>query len=353
MRILISYPTKALNTSKRAVENGIINDIRKAGKILDVEIEFINHVEYCNYFYSALELDIAYRLKETHLVKLYEHVSSRLKEFDVFMVLDVNVYHPDFLENLKCYKVFYSFDDPDGSFSRIMPYSYAFDHVFTVTPAYNSKVSMPDQFKKWGAKNASYVPLGVISSQFQNLEQDLIFNRARQNDLVFVGSSTTLERNEKLFKVKKHFKNRFVLRGQWGWKTNLRNILVNNTRYWITAQNNLPDLYLNSKIGINIHDSSEYGFGNRRTYELPLNGVMLISDFKTTHLKDIYELDKEVIGYENIDEAIDLIEYYLKHDDERNEIALKGFLKAKEKYIFSNVFLSVLKEIQKSLPNKN
>jgi spore maturation protein CgeB len=235
-----------------------------------------------------------------------------------------------------------------------MPYSYAFDHIFTVTPSYNSKVSMPDQFKKWGAKNASYVPLGAISSQFQNLEQDFIFNRTRQNELVFVGSSTTLERNEKLFEIKKHFKNRFVLRGQWGWKTNLRNIIVNNTDFWITAQTNLPNLYLNSKIGINIHDSSEYGFGNRRTYELPLNGVMLISDFKASHLNDIYELDKEVIGYENIDEAIYLIEYYLQHDDERNEIALKGFLKAKEKYLFSNIFLSVLKDIQKQvLPNKN
>lgn len=335
-----------LKTSKRAVENGIINDIKKAGNTLGVEIEFLNHVEYCNYFYSALELDIAYRQKEVHLVKLYEHVNARLKEFDVFIVLDVNVYHPDFLEKLQCYKVFYSFDDPDGSYLRIMPYSYAFDHIFTVTPSYNSEVSMTDQFKKWGAKNASYVPLGVISSQFKNLEQDFIFNRDRQNDLVFVGSSTTIERNKKLFKLKKHFKNRFILRGQWGWKTNLRNIVVNNTRFWITAQNNLPELYLNSKIGINIHDSSEYGFGNRRTYELPLNGVMLISDFKSTHLKKIYELDSEVIGYENIDEAIDLIEYYLRHDDERNEIALNGFIKAKENYLFSNIFLSVLKEIQ-------
>lgn len=87
--------------------------------------------------------------------------------------------------------------------------------------------------------------------------------------------------------------------------------------------------YLNSKISINIHNSNKYGFGNRRTYELPLNGVMLICDFKNRNLENIYELRKEGVGYESIDEAIKLIEYYLKYEDEHNAIALNGFRKTK------------------------
>jgi spore maturation protein CgeB len=346
MRILISYPQKGLKAAKRAVEKGVINDIVCAANSLGHYVEFINHIEYCSYFYSAQELDVEYRHKEHGLTKLYNKVTSLIKDFDIFFVLDVNVYHPDFLEKLSIYKAFYSFDDPDASFLRSMPYAYAFDHIFTVTPFYNSEVTMPDQFIKWGAKNATFIPLGAISSQFITLDENVIFNRNRSVDMVFVGSSTTIERNNKLFALKNHFKHQFQIYGQWHWKNNLKNILYNRNYYWIRPHFDLTNLYLNSKIGINIHDSDEYGFGNRRTYELPLNGVMLLCDFKKKFLGKIYEIGKEAIGYESIDEAIELVEYYLNNEEERTTIALNGFRKAKEKYLFSNLFKEVLLRIE-------
>lgn len=350
MRILVSYPMKGLRKAKREVEAGIVADIKTAASQLGAEVQFINHIEYCGYFYTAQGLDESYRRKDAGLMKLYSYINSIINEFDAFIVLDVNAYHPDFLESLNVYKVLYSFDDPDASFLRSMPYSYAFDHVFTVTPGYNKSVTMPDQFKKWGAKRANFVPLGAISSQFKTLDESVVFSKERSTDLVFVGTPTTAERNNKLLKLKKHFGKSFEIYGQWHWKANLKNILVNKTPYWIRPHFDLTGLYLQSKIGINIHDSDEYGFGNRRSYELPLNGVMLVCDFKEKHLPDIYQLKKEAVGYTGIDEAIEIVEYYLKHDDERNEIALNGFRKAKEQYLFSNIFKNVLLEIKESIP---
>jgi spore maturation protein CgeB len=340
---------KGLKKAKREVEAGIVTDIKKAAGELKFDVQFLNHIDYCQYFYTAQELDEAYRRKEAGLMKLYSYVQSIINEFDAFMIFDVNVYHPDFLEKLICHKSFYSGDDPDASFLRSMPYAYAFDHVFTVTPFYNSEISMPDQFVKWGAKNATFIPLGAISSQFTTLDENIVFSKQRPNDLIFVGTCTTSERNSKLFKLKKYFKNRFKIYGQWYWKANLKNVLVNKNYSWIKPHFDLPNLYLQSKIGINIHDSDEYGFGNRRTYELPLNGVMLVCDFKNKFLGNIYELNKEAIGYETIDEAIDLIDYYLAHEDERMEIALNGFRKAKENYLFSNIFKEIFKAIDSEI----
>lgn len=349
MRILVSYPMKGLKKAKREVEAGIVNDIKKAAADLNFDVQFLNHIDYCRYFYTAQELDEAYRRKDSGLMKLYSFIQSVINEFDAFMILDVNVFHPDFLEKLSVYKAYYSFDDPDASFLRAMPYAYVFDHVFTVTPIYNSETSMPDQFKKWGARHTTFLPLGAISSQFTTLDESIVFSNQRPVDLVFVGTATTVERNAKLFHVKKHFKNKFKIYGNWHWKTNLKNILINKNYSWIRPHFDLTGLYLQSKIGINIHDSNEYGFGNRRTYELPLNGVMLVSDFKEKALGDIYDLDKEAIGFEDINEAIDLIEYYLKHDDERKEIALNGFRKAKEQYLFSNIFKNALLEMNTNI----
>ena len=353
MKILVSYPLNGLSNAKKAVENGVMNDVKTAAQSLGFSITFINHINYCSYFYTANDLDIAYRNKQPGLIKLYNEVENMIKEFDAFFVLDVNPYHPDFLEKLPVYTAFYSFDDPDASFLRSMPYAYAFDHVFTVTPIYNKETSMPDQFKKWGAKSASFIPLGVISSQYETLEEEKVFSQKRDIDLIFVGTATTVERNAKLFKVKNHFQDRFRIYGRWHWKSNVKNIITYKKPYWIKPHLNLPELYLNSKIGINIHDSDEYGFGNRRTYELPLNGAMLICDFKSTTLPDIYEVGKEAVGYENIDEAIELTEYYLKNHDERNEIALNGFRKVKENYLFSKLFASALKIAQSEIaPSK-
>jgi spore maturation protein CgeB len=349
MRTLVSYPVKGLKKAKREVEAGIVNDIRSAAADLNFDVRFLNHIDYCRYFYTAQELDEAYRRKESGLMKLYSYVESIIGEFDAFIVLDVNVFHPDFLEKLSVYKAYYSFDDPDASFLRVMPYAYAFDHVFTVTPIYNSERTMPDQFKKWGVRFATFLPLGAISSQFRTIDESFVFSQKRPVELVFVGTATTAERNAKLFQVKKHFKNRFAIYGHWHWKANLKNIIINRNYSWISPHFDLTSLYLKSQIGINIHDSNEYGFGNRRTYELPLNGVMLVSDFKEKALGDIYELNKEAVGFEDINEAIDLIEYYLKHDDERREIAVNGFKKAKEKYLFSNIFRNALLEINTNI----
>ena len=71
-----------------------------------------------------------------------------------------------------------------------------------------------------------------------------------------------------------------------------------------------------TKIGVNIHNST--GPINFRTYYLPANGVMQICDNKK-HLPMVFELNKEVVGFDSIEEAIDLCRYYLEHDEEAHK----------------------------------
>jgi hypothetical protein len=88
-------------------------------------------------------------------------------------------------------------------------------------------------------------------------------------------------------------------------------------------------LYQRTRIGVNIHNST--GPINFRTYILPANGVMQICDNKS-HLGKIFELAREVVGFDTIEEAIDLCRYYREHDDERRRIAAAGWERAVRDY---------------------
>lgn len=88
--------------------------------------------------------------------------------------------------------------------------------------------------------------------------------------------------------------------------------------------------------------------GNGRLYQLPMNGVMQICDCKDV-LSEVFEPGKEIIGYDTIDEAIELIKYYLENDEERKKIAAAGFRRAIKNYKYSDVMYNILKEVKKGM----
>ena len=63
-----------------------------------------------------------------------------------------------------------------------------------------------------------------------------------------------------------------------------------------------------------------------RTYETPVHGMLMVCDKASAGAYvRIFESDKEAVYYDNIDQAIELIEYYLHHEDERVRIARAGY----------------------------
>lgn len=61
-------------------------------------------------------------------------------------------------------------------------------------------------------------------------------------------------------------------------------------------------------------------------------GFMLCNDGKG--VRDLWEVDKEVVVYSNIKECLDKVRYYLEHEDERLEIADAGRQKTLTNYSF-------------------
>lgn len=79
-----------------------------------------------------------------------------------------------------------------------------------------------------------------------------------------------------------------------------------------------------SKIALNIHiDMAEQYAANMRLYEATGVGTMLLTDWKT-NLHELFEIGREVVAYRSVEECVELVEYYLDHDSEREAIAKAG-----------------------------
>ena len=79
-----------------------------------------------------------------------------------------------------------------------------------------------------------------------------------------------------------------------------------------------------SKIALNIHiDMAEQFAANMRLYEATGVGTLLLTDWKT-NLPELFEPGVEVVAYRSIAECVELVEYYLAHETEREAIAKAG-----------------------------
>jgi len=319
----------------------------------------------------ATALDELTRIHNTNkkLVDHYNKIRELSADYDILIVDNYCVYTPDFIKTLKkdIYTVIYSGDDPESSNKCSRPYVHAFDHAFSYGVYFDNESKVTDKFKEWGAKRVNWWPYGVTEDRYDHsLTEDDIYNKNRDIDLAYVGVAWT--KLGRLAKIKKAFPQMRLYGRDWNLKTILKSPLSHLKMYhrlspeifsgvldalllrlWNVKEiptEGLVPLYQRCKIGINMHLS--FGPSNSRLYELPANGVMQICDC-SKGLGDVFEIDKEVVAYNSTEEAIEIIKYYLEHDDERKRIAAAGFKRTMEDYKRIIIFSKALEEIKKSM----
>ena len=79
-----------------------------------------------------------------------------------------------------------------------------------------------------------------------------------------------------------------------------------------------------SKITLNHHIGVAGAYANNmRLFESTGVGTLLLTDWKK-NLSDMFEPGTEVVAYRTAEECIELMNYYLEHDEERASIAWNG-----------------------------
>jgi len=275
------------------------------------------------------------------LMDLYARVRALAATHDVLIVDNENAYDPEFLESLdSVYKVLVSGDDPESSDVRSKPFVRYFDHSFCWGINFDANSRVVDRFREWGAPRADWWPYGVRMDTYDPfLTETDIETKERDIDLVFVGSP--MMKIPRLTELKAAFpqleiygrgwSRRGVIAGhrseygQWSWKGmigGLRAVMLGLGDVNVLPMEESVSIFQRAKIGINIHLS--YGPCNTRTFLLPSNGVMQICDNKEG-LQSIYDVGSEVVGFDQMPDAIEKIRYYLDHPEERKKIAAAGY----------------------------
>lgn len=270
------------------------------------------------------DLDQKWKNKESDLMSLYENLATELRNgYDVFVNWNGINIHPDFLGQLDTFNVYGCFDDPESSDTLSKPVAWAFDLSLV------GNIAEVDTYKRWGVKEVRFWPMGFFDNEFDpSLTKEKILNGERDVDLTLLCERLSDWRKSRLDRFESAFPDGEYY-GQ-GWR-----------KGFLAESLKIP-LYQRTKIGPNFHNST--GPINYRTYTLPANGVMQLCDNKS-NLGKIFELDKEVVGFDTIDECIDKCHYYLSHDDERRHIAAEGFERAKRDYNEYEVFSLVEKYV--------
>ena len=331
MKILFAHaapmPKEPMDWSNDTV-NAWIERMRDAGFNVDPFLlcfnnNFLSPSVYFN------ELDSLWKRKDPQLLEMYKKLYKKLKDYDVLVCREgVNI-HPDFAKNLPCITVYGCFDDPESTEILSKPIAPSFDISMV------GNIAELETYKSWGIKNVHWWPISLRDNDFNPyLKKEELFNTKRDIDVSILCECIRPERQKRLRKFANTFPN-----GSYhgrGWPDG-----------YLSEDERIP-LLLNTKIGLNIHNST--GPVNLRTFYLPANGVMQICDNKA-NLGKIYKLGQEVVGYDSIEEAIDLTRYYLENEEERLIIAKAGWERATNDYNEIKSFQRVINAVNQYIEN--
>lgn len=277
---------------------------------------------------SFSALDRKWKCRDKDLIDLYENLIHNLDGCNVLLNSTGINLHPDFLKSLNVFKVFQFNDDPENNhYSKI------------VAPFYDlcliGNIAEIQSYRNIGVKNVEWIPLGLQPNLYNSsLSFHQVFNSNRNIDLFLMMDRLAKWRVNRLNKLSEAFPNAEFYGNGWS------NGFLDPSKE--------VDYLLRTKISPNIHNST--GPINYRTFYTPANGALLICDNKK-YLDHVFKVGIEAIGFETIEEGIDLIHYYLSNEDERIWISQNGYKRVISEYneisVFHKIYNSILNNIKK------
>jgi spore maturation protein CgeB len=106
----------------------------------------------------------------------------------------------------------------------------------------------------------------------------------------------------------------------------------------------LVKVYNASKIVLNIHSPQPVPI--MRDFEVTGCGAFLLTD-KARSLETMFKPEEEIVFYENIEDLRSLVNFYLSHPQEREEIARKGKLRAEQDHTYAKRMEEMISFIEK------
>jgi len=219
---------------------------------------------------------------------------------DIFLWVETGLeFFPHGLEHLPAVKACYLIDT-HLHLDEHLVWARNFDLVFLAQRQYIH------EFQKTGIKNVYWLPLACAPEIHGKKTNNKLY------DIGFVGSLTEQKQVELLSKLKRKF----------------------NLYYERCFLQRMATVFSQSKIVFNNSIKDDL---NMRVFEAMASGSMLLTDeAKGSGLTEMFQDRKHLVIYRNEDELLELADYYLRNDEEREKIAAEGMKEVLEKHTYSH-----------------
>ena len=121
----------------------------------------------------------------------------------------------------------------------------------------------------------------------------------------------------------------------------LKNVEI---RPWVDYWSEMPKVFYLSKININITSRSIETGVPQRVWDILAVGGFCLTNYQP-ELEEYFEIGKDLEVYHNLEELVAKVDYYLKHEKERINIAISGYKKVKKHHNYCNRLSEELKFI--------
>ena len=260
--------------------------------------------------YSFDEMDRRWRSRDRELLDLQRRLKLALAGADVFWNFNGANVHPAWFQEFDCLNVYGCFDDPESSSDLSRPVAPFADACLI------GNLACAPLYESWGVRHHAWAPLAFIGDDYDpELTPERLLSEERPLDLVFFGEQEGPRRRDRMETLAREFPQA-LLRGR-GWPQG-----------YATVQER-QSAYRRAKIGWNVHNS--VGPVNLRFFALMANGVLQICDNKC-RAGQILALGEEIVGFDTIEECVELTRYYLANDGERRRIAANGLRAYRESF---------------------
>jgi spore maturation protein CgeB len=225
-----------------------------------------------------------------------------------------------------------------------------FELGFQLAPAseydfyFSNSLYTHDMYRKNGVKNIHFLPVGIDTHTHKPAATPNY-----KYDILFAGDFHPI-REEIIAKLIQNGINISIM-GPWNKKHMKQNELlaphfVHQRRFFSPQE--MVVAFQQSKIVLNIHSwlgRYEYGI-NPRLFEASGCAAFQICDMKQ-EIPLLFEPNKEIVLYENVEELCKLIPYYLSHNAEREQIAKATYQRAMNEHTYIKRMEKVLEIIKK------
>lgn len=112
-----------------------------------------------------------------------------------------------------------------------------------------------------------------------------------------------------------------------------------------------PDIYASSTINLNIRSLQNQSGMNQRDFNCPLAGGFLLND-SFPGIEQFFIPNEEMVFYNNLDDLIGKVDYYLRHDDARREILRRGKERVQRDHTYSRRIPQIIDTLKKRIQER-